>query len=89
MPSDSASTHLDVIPGQVVDHPIVKRTEQDMLGEREVPNCVLYGIHTLRALENFSTGHPPVGRFPTFVKGLGSRQGGLSAVQSGIRNTQH
>lgn len=29
------------------------RQEKDLLGEREVPDEVYYGIHTLRALENF------------------------------------
>ncbi len=35
------------------------RTEHDMLGERTVPAAALYGIHTLRAVENFG-GWPPV-----------------------------
>lgn len=30
------------------------RTEHDLLGSREIPAEVLYGIHTVRALENFS-----------------------------------
>jgi aspartate ammonia-lyase len=30
------------------------RTEKDLLGEREIPAGELYGIHTLRAMENFS-----------------------------------
>ena len=29
------------------------RTEHDLLGEREVPSDALYGIHTVRAMENF------------------------------------
>jgi aspartate ammonia-lyase len=29
------------------------RTERDLLGEREVPASALWGVHTLRALENF------------------------------------
>ncbi|MFA5205852.1 MAG: aspartate ammonia-lyase [Lentisphaeria bacterium] len=35
------------------------RTEHDMLGERSLPDEALYGIHTLRALENFGS-WPPV-----------------------------
>ena len=35
------------------------RTEHDMLGERAVPAAALYGIHTLRAVENFGA-WPPV-----------------------------
>jgi aspartate ammonia-lyase len=30
------------------------RKEKDLLGEREIPADALYGIHTLRALENFA-----------------------------------
>ena len=29
------------------------RVEEDLLGEREIPETVYYGIHTVRALENF------------------------------------
>ena len=36
------------------------RTEQDSLGERQVPEGALYGIHTLRALENFPLSGRPV-----------------------------
>ena len=30
------------------------RIERDSLGEREVPEGVLYGIHSLRSMENFN-----------------------------------
>ncbi|MDK4671304.1 aspartate ammonia-lyase, partial [Kingella kingae] len=29
------------------------RTEHDLLGDREIPAEVYWGIHTLRAIENF------------------------------------
>ncbi len=32
---------------------MVARTEHDLLGERQVPRDALWGIHTLRAIENF------------------------------------
>jgi len=36
------------------------RTEHDLLGDRVVPADAYYGIHTLRALENFPiTGTSP------------------------------
>jgi len=36
------------------------RRERDLLGERDIPDGVLWGIHTLRAVENFPiTGRPP------------------------------
>jgi len=36
------------------------RTERDLLGERELPSGAPYGIHTLRALENFPLSGRPV-----------------------------
>ncbi len=38
------------------------RFETDLLGRREVPNQALYGIHTVRALENFGAAERPVRR---------------------------
>lgn len=38
------------------------RTEKDLLGSLEVPSCALYGIHTARALENFSLSGRKVNR---------------------------
>ncbi|MEW6197646.1 MAG: aspartate ammonia-lyase [Planctomycetota bacterium] len=38
------------------------RTESDLLGPREVPAGVLYGVHTVRALENFPLARRPVHR---------------------------
>ncbi len=37
------------------------RTEHDLLGEREVPASAYWGIHTLRALENFPISGVPIG----------------------------
>ena len=36
------------------------RTEHDALGTRQLPDDALYGIHTLRALDNFGPGTYPV-----------------------------
>ena len=38
------------------------RTESDLLGPREVPAGALYGVHTVRALENFPLARRPVHR---------------------------
>jgi aspartate ammonia-lyase len=44
------------------------RKEKDLLGERDVPVSVYYGIHTLRAVENFPlTGQP---MHPALIKAL-------------------
>lgn len=46
------------------------RTEHDLLGDREVPSDVYYGIHTLRALENFPISGVPISRFSDLVVAL-------------------
>ena len=48
----------------------MSRTERDLLGEREVPEGAMYGIHTVRALENF----PLAGRavHPALARAYGS-----------------
>jgi aspartate ammonia-lyase len=38
------------------------RIEKDLLGERDVPAQALYGIHTVRALENFDLSKRPVNK---------------------------
>jgi aspartate ammonia-lyase len=45
------------------------RKERDLLGERDVPADVLWGIHTLRAVENFPLAGRPV--FPALIRGYG------------------
>lgn len=44
------------------------RLEHDLLGEREVPREAYWGIHSLRAVENFPITGLPVGQYPDFVK---------------------
>jgi aspartate ammonia-lyase len=46
------------------------RMEHDLLGEREVPANAYYGVHTLRALENFSISKIPISTYPNLVKAL-------------------
>jgi aspartate ammonia-lyase len=46
------------------------RTEKDLLGEREVPDDALYGIQTLRALENFPITGEAIREYPTLVEAL-------------------
>ncbi|MES2359574.1 MAG: aspartate ammonia-lyase [Gemmatimonadota bacterium] len=48
------------------------RIEHDLLGERSVPSDALYGVQTLRALENFPISGTYVGQFPTLVAALAS-----------------
>ena len=45
------------------------RKEEDLLGARDLPIDVLYGIHTARALENFPLAGRPV--HPALVSAYG------------------
>jgi aspartate ammonia-lyase len=46
------------------------RREHDLLGERSVPADAYYGVHTLRALENFSITDTPISIYPDLVAAL-------------------
>jgi len=46
------------------------REEHDLLGTRDVPSEALYGIQTLRALENFPITGVPIREFPSLVEAL-------------------
>src|SRR5919198_1056038 len=48
----------------------VRRSEHDLLGTREVPDDALYGIQTLRALENFPITGVPLREFPALIGAL-------------------
>jgi aspartate ammonia-lyase len=46
------------------------RLEHDLLGDRAVPADAYYGIHTLRALENFAITGTPISIYPDLVNAL-------------------
>ena len=46
------------------------RNEHDLLGERAVPAGAYWGIHTLRALENFPITGKSIGSYPELVRAL-------------------
>ena len=46
------------------------RIEHDLLGDRAVPADAYYGIHSLRALENFSITGTPISHYPDLVNAL-------------------
>ncbi|MDP9806846.1 aspartate ammonia-lyase [Trueperella bonasi] len=46
------------------------RVEKDLLGSREVPADAYYGIHTLRAMENFQISGQTMNDFPEFIRGM-------------------
>src|SRR3989442_2260754 len=46
------------------------RIEHDLLGDRAVPADAYYGIHSLRALENFSSTGTPISPYPELINAL-------------------
>lgn len=46
------------------------RIEHDLLGNRQVPASAYYGVHTLRALENFPITGTPISIYPDLVDSL-------------------
>jgi aspartate ammonia-lyase len=56
-------------PGPPPDSKNVRK-EYDLLGERELPNNVYYGVQTLRALKNFPFPGIRLQHFPRFINAL-------------------
>ncbi len=46
------------------------RTEHDLLGDRDVPADAYWGVHTLRATENFPITGTPISAYPHLVDAL-------------------
>jgi len=46
------------------------RSEHDLLGDRDVPAAAYYGVHTLRAMENFAITGIPISVYPDLVDAL-------------------
>jgi aspartate ammonia-lyase len=47
------------------------RLESDLLGQREIPEEAYWGVHTLRAVENFPISGVPIGHYRSLIRGLG------------------
>ena len=61
---------------------VATRTEHDLIGEREVPLDAYWGIHTLRALENFPITGIQIGESPYLVEAI-------AAVKEAAATTNH
>lgn len=46
------------------------RKESDLLGSREVPEHALYGVQTLRGIENFPISKYKLNQYPLLIKGI-------------------
>ena len=56
------------------------RREHDLLGDRDVPADAYYGVHTLRAVENFPITGTPISIYPDLIAALASIK--LAAARS-------
>ncbi|MDI2035569.1 aspartate ammonia-lyase [Paenarthrobacter nitroguajacolicus] len=65
-----------------VDQAIPLRTEHDLLGDRDVPADAYWGVHTLRAIENFPITGQPLSTNKHLVRGL-------AAVKQAAARTNH
>ena len=54
------------------------RRERDLLGEREVPSSALYGVQTLRAMENFAISGVELCDFPTLIAAIAAVKEGAA-----------
>lgn len=50
--------------------PPTSRIEHDLLGDREIPGTAYYGVHTLRALENFAITGISIAVYPDLIRAL-------------------
>ncbi len=49
---------------------MTKRIEHDLIGDREIPMEIYYGVQTLRAKENFNITGITLSNFPTFITSI-------------------
>jgi aspartate ammonia-lyase len=62
------------------------RTEHDLLGNREVPSEAYYGVHTVRAVENFPITGITISGYPQLIRALASikQAAALSNMEVGL-----
>ncbi len=60
------------------------RVEQDLLGDIQVPQSALYGVQTLRGINNFHISNVPMNRFPNFIVGFAYTKWGAAIANNQI-----
>ena len=69
--SDLRLASVQVASSKIIDlADVPTRAERDLLGEAAIPADAYWGVHTLRAVENFPITGVPVGHFPELVRAL-------------------
>jgi aspartate ammonia-lyase len=61
------------------------RIEKDSLGERRVPSTAYYGIHTVRAIENFPISGIPISHYPSLPVALALLKSAAASANAGLR----
>jgi aspartate ammonia-lyase len=61
------------------------RVEHDLLGDRNVPKAVYYGVHTLRATENFPITGSPISIYPDLISGLACVKQAAARANQGLK----
>lgn len=61
---------MTITTGSYADSRPIFRTEHDLLGDRPVPAEVFFGVHTLRATENFRITGNPISTYPDLIIAL-------------------
>lgn len=59
------------------------RIEADLIGEREIPCDKLYGVQTLRGIENFPISKFHLSEYPAFIQGLAYTKWGAAIANFG------
>src|SRR5476649_1898280 len=61
------------------------RAEHDLLGDRNVPADAYYGVHTLRAKENFPITGSPISVYPDLISGLACVKQAAARANQGLK----
>jgi aspartate ammonia-lyase len=61
------------------------RAEHDLLGDRNVPADAYYGVHTLRAVENFPITGSPISIYPDLISGLACVKQAAARANQGLK----
>lgn len=64
------SQMIDLEKNEAILNNVATRIEEDLLGERHVPADAYWGVHTLRAVENFNISSTTISDVPEFVRGM-------------------
>lgn len=60
------------------------RTESDLIGSREIPESAMYGVQTLRGIENFRISKFHLNEYPLFINALAITKMGAAIANSNL-----